>query len=239
MSHTLRNAYWHFPPPKKENSFSQSRKQLRHTGESKHMTAQTQQAPTREAIIRLGERNGVELAVMPRVEKSAGDVILAPDSLALIDGVRIEALRVYPDDRGYFTELARLGSAGLAEKMLPGGQARIQISATLTYPGTIKAIHYHYEQTDLWLPISGMLQVFLCDLRRTSPTFGKLNTVFAGTLRPWAVLIPPGVAHGYKVIGVEPAMLVYLTNRFYNPSDEGRLPYDHPGIAYDWETQHK
>ncbi len=34
-------------------------------------------------------------------------------------------------------------------------------------------------------------------------------------------------------------MLVYLTNRFYNPSDEGRLSYDHAGIAYDWETQHK
>src|SRR5258707_14760364 len=116
------------------------------------MTAQTQQAPTREAIFRLGERNGVELAVMPRVEKSAGDVILAPDSLALIDGGRIEPLRIYPDDRGYFTELARLGSAGLAEEMLPGGQAHIQISATRSYPGAIKAMHYHYEQTELWLP---------------------------------------------------------------------------------------
>lgn len=203
------------------------------------MTTQTQQAPIREAIIPIGERNGLELAVMPRGERSAGDAILAPDSAALIHGVRIEPLCVYPDDRGFFMELARLGGAGLAEKMLPGEEARIQISATLTYPATIKAIHYHFEQTDLWLPISGMLQVFLCDLRRASPTFGKLNTLFVGTFRPWAVLIPPGVAHGYKVTGVEPAMLVYLTNRFYNPSDEGRLPYDHPGIAYDWETQHK
>jgi dTDP-4-dehydrorhamnose 3,5-epimerase len=203
------------------------------------MTAQTQQAPMREAVLPIGERNGLELAVPSRGPKSVGDVILAPDSSALIDGVRIDLQRVYPDDRGFFTELARLGSAGLAEKMVPGGEARIQISATLTYPGTIKAIHYHFEQTDLWLPVSGMLQVFLCDLRRASPTFGKINTVFAGTLRPWAVLIPPGVAHGYKVIGVLPAMLVYLTNRFYNPSDEGRLAYDHPGIAYDWETQHK
>jgi dTDP-4-dehydrorhamnose 3,5-epimerase len=203
------------------------------------MTAQTQQAPIREAIFPIGERNGLELAVLPRREKSAGDVILAPDSAALIQGVRIEPLRIFPDDRGFFTELARLGGAGLAEKMVPGEEAQIQISATLTYPATIKAIHYHFEQTDLWLPVSGMLQVFLCDLRRASPTFGKLNTVFAGTFRPWAILIPPGVAHGYKVIGMEPALLVYLTNRFYNPSDEGRLPYDHSGIAYDWETQHK
>jgi hypothetical protein len=89
----------------------------------------------REAIIAIGEHNGLELAVLPRGEKSVGDVILTPDSPALIHGVSIEPLRVYPDDRGFFMELERLGSAGLAEKMLPGGEARIQISPTLTYPG--------------------------------------------------------------------------------------------------------
>jgi dTDP-4-dehydrorhamnose 3,5-epimerase len=52
-------------------------------------------------------------------------------------------------------------------------------------------------------------------------------------------LIPPGVAHGYKVIGTESALLVYLTDRFYDPADEGRIPYNDPQIQYDWETQHK
>jgi len=33
--------------------------------------------------------------------------------------------------------------------------------------------------------------------------------------------------------------LVYLTDRYYNPEDEGRLPYDHPDVGYDWEIQHK
>jgi dTDP-4-dehydrorhamnose 3,5-epimerase len=58
-------------------------------------------------------------------------------------------------------------------------------------------------------------------------------------LRPWQILIPPGVAHGYKVIGDAPAMLIYVTDRFYNPKDEGRIPYNHPAIQYDWELQHK
>jgi dTDP-glucose 4,6-dehydratase len=31
-------------------------------------------------------------------------------------------------------------------------------------------------------------------------------------------------------------MLIYMTDRFYNPKDEGRIPYNHPGINYDWET---
>jgi dTDP-4-dehydrorhamnose 3,5-epimerase len=51
--------------------------------------------------------------------------------------------------------------------------------------------------------------------------------------------VPPGIAHGYKVIGPDPAMLVYLTDRFYDSEDEGRIPYDDPRIQYDWETQHK
>jgi len=191
-----------------------------------------------ESIIAVAERNGISLAILARTGKSLGSVIVSPKSSELIQGLQIEELKVFADDRGFFTELARLG-ARIAGKMLPGGESRIQVSATLTYPGTIKAIHYHFEQTDLWAPISGMFQVFLYDLRRDSATFSKINTLYLGQYRPWSILIPPGVGHGYKVVGTQPAMLVYLTNRYYNPNDEGRLAYDHPEIGYDWETQHK
>jgi len=191
-----------------------------------------------ESIIAVAERNGISLAILARTGKSLGSVIVSPKSSELIQGLQIEELKVFADDRGFFTELARLG-ARIAEKMLPGGESRIQVSATLTYPGTIKAIHYHFEQTDLWAPISGMFQVFLYDLRRDSITFSKINTLYLGQYSPWSILIPPGVGHGYKVVGTQPAMLVYLTNRYYNPNDEGRLAYDHPEIGYDWETQHK
>jgi len=30
-----------------------------------------------------------------------------------------------------------------------------------------------------------------------------------------------------------------MTDRFYDPQDEGRIPYNHSSINYDWETQHK
>ena len=79
----------------------------------------------------------------------------------------------------------------------------------------------------------------LVDLRAGSPTFGRRNTLYVGSMRPWQILIPPGVAHGYKVIGREEAMLVYMTDRFYNPQDEGRISYDDASINYDWETQRK
>ncbi len=76
-----------------------------------------------------------------------------------------------------------------------------QVSAALSYPGTIKAFHFHKHQTDLWVPSAGMFQVALVDLRGTSPTFGVKNTLYLGALRTWQILIPPGVGHGYKVIG--------------------------------------
>jgi dTDP-4-dehydrorhamnose 3,5-epimerase len=190
-------------------------------------------------LISLGTRDGLELAIRRCSNKGLGKIIARPDSNDLISGVRIEPVVLHSDDRGFFAEVARLGSPGLAAQMVAGSGRQVQISTTLTYPGAIKAIHYHYHQTDVWCPIAGMLQVFLYDLRLESPTFGLINTLYIGLLRPLEILIPPGVGHGYKVLGPQPAQLVYLTDRYYDPEDEGRIPYNHPDIGYDWETQHK
>ena len=183
---------------------------------------------------RIAAAGDLEL-VYPRNEKGLGAVILSPESPELIFGVRAQPFPIYPDDRGYFLEVQRIGR-GLAGEFPP---ETTQVSAAINFPGTIKAFHYHLHQTDCWTPVKGMLQVALCDLRRDSATFGKRNTMYVGALRPWHVLIPPGVAHGYKVIGSDEALLVYLTDRIYNPRDEGRLPFDDPSIAYDWDTQRK
>ncbi len=172
---------------------------------------------------------------IPTCEKGIGDVILSPESPKLIDGVKIAPVALWPDDRGYFLEVQRLG-LGLAANF---PKESSQISAALNYPGIIKAFHIHKFQTDCWTPAMNMLQVALVDLRKNSPTFGRRNTLYVGNLRPWQLLIPPGVAHGYKVVGTGPSMLIYMTDRFYDPSDEGRIPYNDPKINYDWELQHK
>jgi dTDP-4-dehydrorhamnose 3,5-epimerase len=183
---------------------------------------------------RLASAEGLELAI-PDNTKGLGAVILSPSSAGLIDGVRVEHVPLYPDDRGYFMEVQRIGR-GLAAGF---PAASTQVSAALNYPGTIKAFHYHLRQTDCWTPVKGLMQVALADLRAGSPTFGARNTMYVGALRPWQILIPPGVAHGYKVIGAEESLLVYLTDRFYDPQDEGRIPWNDPGINYDWDTQKK
>ena len=171
----------------------------------------------------------------PVCEKGVGSVITAARSDRLIEGIRVEPIALWPDDRGHFMEVLRAGH-GLAADF---PAASSQVSATVTYAGIVKAFHYHLRQSDCWTVVKGMLQVGLVDLRRSSPTFGERNTVYVGEKRPWQVLIPPGVAHGYKVIGQEAAVLVYVTSRFYDPADECRIAFDDARLAYDWETQFK
>ena len=171
---------------------------------------------------------------LPANQKGLGSVIQKPDTADLIPGVSIHPLAIHPDDRGYFLEAARLGKGAVKEFPVTS-----QVSVAASYTGTIKAFHYHQKQFDYWVPVQGALQVALADLRSDSPTFGLRNTLYIGTLRPWGLVIPPGVAHGYKVISPDSAVLVYLTSQHYDPGDEGRIPYDDPGIHYDWEIQHK
>ena len=172
---------------------------------------------------------------IPECPKGIGDVITAPDSKKLIAGVRCMPFPLWPDDRGYFLEVQRIGQ-GLAAHF---PKETTQISAAMNYPGIVKAFHFHLHQTDCWTPAVGLLQVVLVDLRPGSPTFGARNTIYVGNLRPWQILIPPGVGHGYKVIGTEPSVLIYATDRFYDPSDEGRISHNDPKVNYDWELQFK
>jgi dTDP-4-dehydrorhamnose 3,5-epimerase len=192
--------------------------------------ADPQPAPARP----LASLGGLELAV-PECPKGIGALIGRVDSAELIAGVEIAPLAVHPDDRGYFLEVQRVGQ-GLARAFPPESS---QVSAALSYAGSIKAFHFHLRQTDCWTPAKGLFQVALADLRVGSPTFGRRNTMYVGPLRPWQILIPPGVAHGYKIVGDESAMLIYMTDRFYDPADEGRIAFDDAGIHYDWETQRK
>lgn len=173
--------------------------------------------------------------VIPTCPRGIGHVITRPVSPDLLAGVRIEELSLWPDDRGHFLEVLRVGG-GLAAAFNP---ATTQVSATLTYPGVVKAFHYHRLQSDCWTVVTGMLQVALIDLRPDSPTFGGTNTLYVGVMRPWQVLIPPGIAHGYKVVGPDASVLTYVTSRFYAPEDEGRVRFDDPRLNYCWETQFK
>jgi dTDP-4-dehydrorhamnose 3,5-epimerase len=127
--------------------------------------ATTEATPLR----RIAAHGDLELAYPNNSQRGLGSIILSAESPDLIDGVRVQPFPIYPDDRGYFLEIQRIGR-GLVAGYAPEST---QISAALNYPGTIKAFHYHLHQTDCWTVVMGLLQVALVDLRATSPTLGK------------------------------------------------------------------
>lgn len=143
-----------------------------------------------------------------------------------IQGATIKHLKVWPDDRGHFSEVFRTG-----EDIVRDFEVR-QSSITMTRPGVIKAFHYHLEQDDVFVPVVGTIRIALVDFRTDSPTFGVANSIFCGPLYPKAVRIPKGVAHGYEVMPGEDMIMVYYTNQHYNPKDEFRFAFDDPQIAF-------
>jgi dTDP-4-dehydrorhamnose 3,5-epimerase and related enzymes len=149
----------------------------------------------------------------------------------VIEGVRVKPLVKFADDRGYFMEIVRDDEDLLSRFG--------QVSCSLTYPGVVKAFHYHERQDDLWFFPVGNAQVVLHDLRAASPTYRHTDVVYMGEHNPIALLIPAGVAHGYRVLGERPALLVYVTTAAYNREqpDEHRLPWNDPAIGFDWTTR--
>ena len=149
----------------------------------------------------------------------------------MIQGVEVKKLVRHPDDRGFFMEILRDDD----ELLKRFGQA----SLSKSYPGVIKAFHYHKRQDDIWFFPVGNAQVVLHDMREDSPTKGATNVFYLGEDNPQIVVIPVGVAHGYRVLGNTPAVIVYFTTESYDPKnpDEYRVAWDDPSIGFDWNTQ--
>jgi len=151
----------------------------------------------------------------------------------MIQGVVIKKLVKHSDDRGSFMEILRND-----DKML---KKFGQTSYTVTYPGVIKAFHYHKKQDDIWFVASGMAQVVLYDMRKKSKTYKETQVIYAGEDNSVLILIPVGVAHGYRVLGTKPVTLFYHTTESYNPKkpDEERIDFDDKEIGFDWKTKNR
>lgn len=150
-----------------------------------------------------------------------------------IHDVVVKKLVTHSDERGYFREILREDD-GLLRRF---GQTAI----TKTYPGVIKAFHWHKDQDDIWYVAGGMARIVLYDRRPDSPTFKTTQVVFAGEDDPVIVLIPAGVAHGYQVLGNQPVVLFYHVTRAYDPKrpDEQRMDWNDPEIGFDWVIKNR
>lgn len=159
-------------------------------------------------------------------------------ALTTIDGVERIPLRRFNDDGGSMTELGRLDDG---RHQLVEGFTVQQVNYSVMEPLAVKAFHLHHRQTDVWyVPPSDKMLLVLGDVRRGSPTEGRVHRMVLGDGNSFLMRIPPGVAHGVRNLRpATPGTIVYFVDVQFSPGedcDEGRLPWDHFG-ADVWEVE--
>ena len=154
--------------------------------------------------------------------------LIVRGSGALIEGVGVRKAKVLPDERGRLGEIMRADD--------PWFEKFGQVYFTTTYPGVVKAWHYHRKQTDHFFVIKGMVKAVVYDRREDSPTFGVVNEVYLGEHCPALMRIPPGVLHGWMCVSETEAYIINVVSEMYDYSepDEFRVPAHDNDIPYEW-----
>ncbi|HEY7447472.1 MAG TPA: dTDP-4-dehydrorhamnose 3,5-epimerase family protein [Vicinamibacterales bacterium] len=153
---------------------------------------------------------------------------VAAGSRRLIEGVKSKTLRVIPDDRGWLMEILRADDPELFTRF-----GQVYVSAT--YPGVVKAWHYHERQVDNFACITGIIKLVLIDTRPGSPTEGAVNEFWIGAQNPMVVQVPNLVYHGWKNIGQEVALVLNVPTEPYRYSDPDEYRIEpHGTLPYDW-----
>mgnify|MGYP000332454177 CR=1 FL=1 len=150
---------------------------------------------------------------------------------SVIEGVCVQEGNIRADERGRLGEIMRADNYCF-EKFG-------QVYYTTTYPGVVKAWHFHKEQTDNVYVVKGLLKVALHDQREDSSSCGIVNEVYLGEHCPGLLTIPPGVAHGWMCVSGDEAIIINVVTEPYNYQnpDEYRIPPYDNDIPYDWRRK--
>lgn len=146
-----------------------------------------------------------------------------------LPGVKTYDLKIFPDERGFFSEAFRRDWREMIEE-----DWIAQVNVSFSYPGIIRAWHRHLRgQVDYFLVLKGSMKLVAYDDRKDSPTKGKLVEIVASEKKPQIVRIPGFYWHGTKTISSQPSLTVYFVTKLYdykNP-DEERRPWNDPTIT--------
>jgi dTDP-4-dehydrorhamnose 3,5-epimerase len=157
-----------------------------------------------------------------------------PIEVSSIDGVVTKEIRNVLTGSGALTEIWR--SAWQLD-----GLPVDQVFQRWLNPGAVTGWHAHGVTTDRLFCSAGTVRISLFDGRRSSPTARNIWHRTIGAARPTLIVIPPGVWHGVKSIGPDPALVLNLVDRAYGyeAPDHWRLPPDTPDIPYSLRRTEK
>jgi dTDP-4-dehydrorhamnose 3,5-epimerase len=153
---------------------------------------------------------------------------LRPRSIELpIAGVEVLELPSERDVRGALVELCR---ASWVEPDEP-----VQWNAITNRPGSLRGVHWHNAHADYIAPVLGSVLVAAVDLRIASPTEGRAEVVVLDAGEPRAMVIAPGVGHGF--FSPEASVVMYGVSEYWDPDDELGVRWDDAALGIPWPPE--
>ena len=152
-----------------------------------------------------------------------------------IKGLALVELKVHGDERGFFVE--RFQSPRFAENGLPADF--VQDNHSRSAPGVLRGLHFQTQpaQGKLVGVVRGKIWDVVVDIRAGSPSLGRHYGVELSDVNGRLLWIPPGFAHGFCVLGDEPADVLYKVNALYTPSTESGISWNDPDFAIPWPVK--
>ena len=151
--------------------------------------------------------------------------------LAIADLLLIQT-RVFRDSRGFFME--RYREDELRDHKIPCNF--VQDNHSRSVPNVLRGLHFQRSpvQGKLVGAVRGVIWDVAVDLRPNSATFRRWYGTELSDENGRMLWIPPGFAHGFCVLGSEPADVVYKVDAYYNPKSEIGVHWADPDIGIDW-----
>ena len=149
-----------------------------------------------------------------------------------LPGVFILEPRVFGDERGFFFESYNqqtMSDVGITERF-------VQDNHSCSSRNVLRGLHYQikHPQGKLVRVAEGEIIDVAVDLRRSSPTFGGWEAVRLSGANKRMLWIPPGLAHGFRVVS-ERAHVLYKATDYYAPEHERTLAWNDPQLKIKWE----
>lgn len=141
--------------------------------------------------------------------------------------------RLFPDDRGWFTEVAQTAAFAALGGGLP--TAFVQVNQSRSTRGVVRGLHFQWDppQGKLMRVVTGRALMVAVDIRPGSPTLAAHVAVEASADEPLLFWAPASFARGFCALS-EVAEIEYFCTAGYNPAAESGIRFDDPDVGIAW-----
>jgi dTDP-4-dehydrorhamnose 3,5-epimerase len=154
-------------------------------------------------------------------------------SVTPFDGLKVVQLKIYHDNRGFFVE--RFNKKLFQDLGLPVDY--FQDNHSLSAPNVIRGLHFQNNPSQAKLVgcLRGKILDVAVDIRKDSPTFGKYFSIELSGENGKLLFIPAGFAHGFAVLCVETADVMYKVDNPFSKEGDGGIRFNDPDLKIDWQ----